>query len=401
MCHPRPVTSSHRHGWPTVSPPNVPLARIIFHNKRRFNWGSVTSKPAYAVIVAKPGRRARTAISKHITHFLDEGFIGNETTNANNCPQGANFSVSGPQPMQCGGQLLKGQLGRIAAVVFADVKSKFMELPRQGRHLLVGEGSKCVHDDNQPTHNSLAHGLAALVQPLATHSVQVYSTTIPVVRIVAQYPLLHTRGDNDDSGAQDCFASLQCFGSQLPASHPKSPLVANLPSAGGHASLCPSLGFVALHGCCAPVVVHPPQTCSHGDDNDGANPVCVKFHQPCLGGLKAIRIPSMKLVCLNELVMGTSVETWAVGYVLENYTCLSSGRDLYDVEFGVSYGNQTVLVCDCELVCDGEEHLHCSDTVLQPFVQGALEGDDMTFPNLGSASHGTPPLVDGHGLCRV
>ena len=71
------------------------------------------------------------------------------------------------------------------------------------------------------------------------------------------------------------------------------------------------------------------------------------------------------------------------------------------MEFGVSYGIQTVLVSDYELVCDGEEHLHCSDTVLQPFVQGALQGDDMTFPNLGSVSHGTPPLVDGHGLCGV
>jgi hypothetical protein len=67
------------------------------------------------------------------------------------------------------GQLLKGQLGRIPTVVFVDVKSKFMELPRQGCPLLLGEGSECVHDDDQPIHGSLAHGNESLVQPLAAH----------------------------------------------------------------------------------------------------------------------------------------------------------------------------------------------------------------------------------------
>jgi hypothetical protein len=68
----------------------------------------------------------------------------------------------------------------------------------------------------------------------------------------------------------------------------------------------------------------------------------------------------MKLVCVNQLVMGTFTETWVVGYVLENYTCLSSGRDLYDVDFGISYGHQNVIVSDCELMCDEQEHLHCN-----------------------------------------
>jgi hypothetical protein len=57
---------------------------------------------------------------------------------------------------------------------------------------------------------------------------------------------------------------------------------------------------------------------------------------------------------VNQLVMGTFAEVWAVEYVLENYTCLSSGKDLYNVEFGVSYGHQTVHVSDCELMCNGE-----------------------------------------------
>ena len=43
-----------------------------------------------------------------------------------------------------------------------------------------------------------------------------------------------------------------------------------------------------------------------------------------------------------------------LGHVLENYTCLSSGRDLYDAAFGDTYGQQTVLVGDCEEVCTME-----------------------------------------------
>jgi hypothetical protein len=81
--------------------------------------------------------------------------------------------------------------------------------------------------------------------------------------------------------------------------------------------------------------------------------------------------------------------------------CRSRARDLYDVEFGVSYGRQTVLVGECELLCDGEDDLHCFETNFQTFVQSDLQGDDMTFFDLGPASHNTPPLVDAHGLSGV
>ena len=56
----------------------------------------------------------------------------------------------------------------------------------------------------------------------------------------------------------------------------------------------------------------------------------------------------------TQAVLATSAETWVVGHVLENYTCLSSGRDLYDADFGDLYGNQTVLVGDCESLCNME-----------------------------------------------
>ena len=65
-------------------------------------------------------------------------------------------------------------------------------------------------------------------------------------------------------------------------------------------------------------------------------------------------MPSKKLVCVNQTVVATCAETWMVGHVLENYTCLLSGRDLYNADFGYSYGHQIVLVGDCESLCDIE-----------------------------------------------
>jgi hypothetical protein len=227
MCHPHPTISSHVRLWITMSSPYVPPTRQIPRNKRRFNWGVVYSEPTYAISSAKPGRCARAGISKHVSHFRDRGCIGNKTPSTTNCPRGATFSGSGPRTVQCNGQLLKGQLRRIPTLTFADVESKFMELPRQGRPLLLGEGSGCVHDADHPTHGSFARGHESLVQLLAAHSVQVPSASIPLLRTASQYPLLHAEGDTDDGSAQDCFASLQLH---LPVSDIKSPLVANLPS---------------------------------------------------------------------------------------------------------------------------------------------------------------------------
>jgi hypothetical protein len=269
MYRPRPAISSHVRLWTTVSSPYAPPARQIPHNKRRFNWGVVSPGPAYAISSAKPGRRARAGIAKHVSQFRDQICIGKKTPIATHCPRGSTFLGSGPRTVQRNGQKLKGQLRPIPALTFADVESTFMELPRQGRPLLLGEGSGCAHDADHPAHGSSAHGHGSLMQPLAACSVQVPSAAIPLLRTAVQYPLLHADGDNDDGGAQDCFASLQCFGSQLPVSDTKSPLVANLSSTGGYSSLCPSLSFVALHGCCAPVLAHPRGTCSHGDDNSG------------------------------------------------------------------------------------------------------------------------------------
>lgn len=41
-----------------------------------------------------------------------------------------------------------------------------------------------------------------------------------------------------------------------------------------------------------------------------------------------------------------NVNASMVGHVMENYTCLSCGSNLYDVNFGDSYGHHIVLVSD-------------------------------------------------------
>ena len=76
-----------------------------------------------------------------------------------------------------------------------------------------------------------------------------------------------------------------------------------------------------------------------GGGNNATYPMWGEFYGSASGELVAIRIPSKKLVGVNQTVLATCVQTWVVGHVLENYTCLSSGRDLYDADFGDSYGH--------------------------------------------------------------
>lgn len=90
---------------------------------------------------------------------------------------------------------------------------------------------------------------------------------------------------------------------------------------------------------------------------------------------------------------------WACFEKTKFACCL--GKTTYDVVFRDSYGHQTVIiVSDCKSICDKKNPLHHSKILLQPSLEGALEGDEMTFPNLWCASHDTPPLLDGHDLCN-
>ena len=160
------------------------------------------------------------------------------------------------------------------------------------------------------------------------------------------------RGGGDDNNGADSSASLQIFGLQQPACFAKQLDVAHIPSLGLHRSRCPSLEFAAPDGCCAPLLAHAHGTRSWGGGNNAADPMCGEFHASANGDFAAIKVLSRKLVCVNKTVLAARAEIWVVRHVLENYTCMSSGRDLYDADFGDSYSHQTVLVGDCEICCD-------------------------------------------------
>ena len=146
----------------------------------------------------------------------------------------------------------------------------------------------------------------------------------------------------------DSSGSLQILGSQLPACFVQQLADAHVPSPVLHGSRSPSFEFVTPIDCCAPTLR------SWGDGSIAAYPTCGDFCGCAGGEVVAIKILCKKLVGATQTVLATCAETWVVGHVLENYTCLSSGRDLYVADFGDSYGNQTVLVGDCESLCDLE-----------------------------------------------
>ena len=218
-------------------------------------------------------------------------------------------------------------------------------------HCSLGVGTGCAQNDVKPIQGSLTHGNDLVPQILQAPLVQPACATIPHAHAIIQSHMIDVEGRNDDNNGGDASGSLQFFGLQLPACFLKQVVVAHIPSPGLHESHCPFPEFVTLDGCCATVFGHAQGTRSWGGGNNAADPVCGEFHGPARGDFEAIRIPSKKLVCVNQTVLATCAETWVVIHVLENYTCLSSGRDLYDADFGDSYGHQTVLVGDCELLC--------------------------------------------------
>ena len=180
--------------------------------------------------------------------------------------------------------------------------------------------------------------------------------TILGVHAVAQSLVVNVEGGNDDNKGGNSSKSLQILESQLPVCFVKQLVVAHVPSLGLHGSRRPSLKFVALDDCCASMLSHAHGIRSWGGGNNATYSTCGEVCGSASGEFVAIIILSKKLVDMRHETMLTTcvLETWVVGHVLENYTCLSSGRNLYDADFGVSHGHQTVLVGECESPCDIE-----------------------------------------------
>jgi hypothetical protein len=182
--------------------------------------------------------------------------------------------------------------------------------------------------------------------------VQPACATIPGVQAYARSPLVDVEVGNEDNNGGDSSGSLQMVGSLPPACFIIQLVLTHVPSPTFRVSGCPSLEFVTPVGFGAPMPALVHGTRPWGGGINAAHPTCGEVLGCVSRELVAIIISSKKLVGPNQPVLATSPQTWVVGHVLENYNCLSSGRDLYDADFGDPYGHQTVLVGDCELLVD-------------------------------------------------
>lgn len=153
-----------------------------------------------------------------------------------------------------------------------DVKSGCLELPRQRRPLLLGEGSGCAESDVQPIQGTLARGNVSVPQILEAPLLQPACATIPSVQVVALSPVLDVDGGDEDTNGGDSSGSLQILGSLPPACFVKQLAAAYAPSPGLHGSGCPSPEFVTPEGCCAPMPNHAHGTRPWGGGNNVAYP---------------------------------------------------------------------------------------------------------------------------------
>jgi hypothetical protein len=355
VCHPAPPVLAQTPGRSKPSAFGVTFAPETPIKKRRFDWTNVSSKPAYARGAANSSRRGCARLS---THNSSRGF-GRAIVGNTNCsktkPLVARAVRCGAPPLQCDPLTMERHSGSLPPTMSADVGSGCLNLPRQGRPLLLGEGSGCAQSDvpRLPRHQvsptcanlSVPHILEApLVQPACA--------TIPGVQAYARSPLVDVEVGNDDNNEGDSSGSLQVLGSLPPTCFVKQLVLTHVPSPTFRVSGLPSLEMVTPvgFGALVPNLVHG--TSPWGGGINAAHPACGEVLGCASGELVAIIISSKKLVGPYRPGLPTSPQTWVVGHVLENYTCLSSGKDLYDADFGDPYGHQTVLVGDCELLVD-------------------------------------------------
>ena len=336
--------SSARSGPP---PLGVPLAHDISPRKRRFDWATVSGTATYSKRAAKSPRRAHPTLSTYNPRLGVEHAMVGGTASTKTGRHVAQALDCGLRPPHCNGYTLEAHIAVFTPSMSTGVVSACMERPRQGRPLLLGEWSGSTQSDVQPIHGSLSRDNRVAPQILEAVLVHPVATTIPRVHAVALSPVVDLEGlGNDDSKEWDSSGSLQILGSQLPACFVQQLADAHVPSPVLHGSRSPSFEFVTPIDCCAPTLG------SWGDGSIAAYPTCGDFCGCAGGEVVAIKILCNKLVGATQTVLATCAETWVVGHVLENYTCLSSGRDLYVADFGDSYGNQTVLVGDCKSLCD-------------------------------------------------
>ena len=326
----------------------MPLAHDIPPRKRRFDWATVSGTATYSGRAAKSPRRAHPTLSTYNSSLGVQHAMVGDTASTKTGRHVAQAVDCGLRPPHCNGYTPEAHIAGFPLSMSTGVVSACMELPRQGRPLLLGEWSGSTQSDVQPIHGALSRDNQVAPQILEA-VVHPAGATIPHVHAVALSPVVDLEGlGKDDSNGWDSFGSLQILGSQLPACFVQQLADAHVPSPMSHGSRSPSFEFVTPNDCCAPTLR------SWGDGSIAKYTTCGDFCGCAGGEVVAIKILCKKLVGATQAVLATCADTWVVGHVLENYTCLSSGRDLYVADFGDSYGNQTVLVGDCESLCDLE-----------------------------------------------
>jgi hypothetical protein len=333
----------------------VPSALSTPCKNRRFNWAEVLSKPSYTELAANSPRRARPKISTPASSLGVRRALLGATHCVKTNAHAARVLDCVVRPHQRDVHLMEAHIGGLApsTTSMAD-SSGCMELPRQGRPLLLGEWSGSAHSDVQLLQGGPGNGNPTVPQPLETPSPQPSWTTIVRVHAVPRCPATDVVGGDEDNNGGDSSGSLQILGLLPPACFVKQLAVAKFSSPELHGSGCPSLEFVTPDIFSSHVPSHAHGTPTWGGGNVEPRRTHAELGGSAGGELLAIRILSKKLVVMNQYVPSTRARTWVVGHVLENYTCLSSGRDLYDADFGDTYGHQTVLVGDCEEVCTME-----------------------------------------------
>lgn len=192
ICRPAPPILEQPCGRSNPSPLLMPLAQIIPRTKRRFNWGSVSSKPTYARWATSSPRRAHTIISIHDSSLGVQHATVRETDTTKTNPHVMDCSR---RPLQCDGHTLEAHIGGFPPIVSTDVRSACADLPQQGRPLLLGERSGCIQNDVRPIQGSLACGNQPVPQLLEALLVRSNFATIPIVCAIVQSSVVDVEGE--------------------------------------------------------------------------------------------------------------------------------------------------------------------------------------------------------------
>lgn len=82
------------------------------------------------------------------------------------------------------------------------------------------------------------------------------------------------------------------------------------------------------------------------------------------------------------------------GHVMENYTCLSSARDMYVVWYGDAYDIQTILKSNYELMSNLDEPFGDTNYFLCHVWEGVVVQALLALLNFWYVSQDTPPNDD-------